>query len=77
MAPTTEGSDGDGQVTREMPRVEADAAVAAATGTTAGTGYTGAMPTDRDPFADHPEYFVGAAFVGGLVMAQILKRVRR
>jgi hypothetical protein len=28
-----------------------------------------------DAFADHPELFVGAAFVGGLVLAQILKRL--
>ena len=30
-----------------------------------------------DPFVTHPELFVGGAFVGGLVLAQILKRVRR
>jgi hypothetical protein len=30
---------------------------------------------DGDPFAEHPEIFVGAAFVGGIVLAQILKRL--
>ena len=30
-----------------------------------------------DAFAEHPEYFVGGAFAGGLVVAQILKRFRR
>jgi hypothetical protein len=30
-----------------------------------------------DVFAERPELFVGAAFAGGLVLAQILKRVRR
>jgi hypothetical protein len=29
---------------------------------------------DPDPFAEHPEAFVGAAFVGGLTLALILKR---
>jgi hypothetical protein len=28
-------------------------------------------------FADHPELFVGAAFVGGFALAQILKRFGR
>jgi hypothetical protein len=28
-----------------------------------------------DAFDEHPEVFVGAAFVGGFVLAQILKRV--
>jgi hypothetical protein len=30
-----------------------------------------------DPFAERPELFVGAAFVGGLVLAQVLKRLGR
>jgi hypothetical protein len=30
-----------------------------------------------DPFAERPELFVGAAFVGGLVLAQLLKRISR
>jgi hypothetical protein len=28
-----------------------------------------------DLYADHPELFVGAAFVGGFAIAQILKRL--
>jgi hypothetical protein len=31
----------------------------------------------NDVFAERPELFVGAAFAGGIVLAQILKRVRR
>jgi hypothetical protein len=34
-----------------------------------------AASTDPDPFAERPEAFVGAAFVGGLVLALILKKV--
>jgi len=30
-----------------------------------------------DRFAERPEIFVGGAFLGGLVAAQILRRVRR
>jgi hypothetical protein len=30
-----------------------------------------------DSFAERPELFVGAAFVGGIVLAQLLKRVGR
>jgi len=30
-----------------------------------------------DTFAERPELFVGAAFAGGLVVAQVLKRLRR
>ena len=30
--------------------------------------------SDPDPFAEHPEAFVGAAFAGGLVVALLLKR---
>jgi hypothetical protein len=30
-----------------------------------------------DPFAEHPELFVGAAFAGGFVIAQILRRFGR
>ena len=33
--------------------------------------------SDDDPFAERPEAFVGAAFVGGLVLAQILRRFAR
>ncbi len=30
--------------------------------------------SDPDPFAEHPEAFVGAAFAGGFVVALLLKR---
>ena len=33
--------------------------------------------SNGDPFAERPELFVGAAFVGGLVLAQLLKRIGR
>jgi hypothetical protein len=33
------------------------------------------VETESDSFAERPEVFVGAAFVGGLVVAQILKRL--
>jgi hypothetical protein len=33
--------------------------------------------TDDDPFAERPEAFVGAAFVGGLALALIMRRVAR
>ena len=33
------------------------------------------VDTEEDSFAERPEMFVGAAFVGGLVVAQILKRL--
>jgi hypothetical protein len=34
-----------------------------------------AASADPDPFAEHPEAFVGAAFAGGLVLALILKKL--
>jgi hypothetical protein len=44
-------------------------------------GASGQTPLDaafeQDAFADRPEVFVGAAFIGGFVLAQILKRFRR
>jgi hypothetical protein len=33
--------------------------------------------TDQDPFAERPEAFVGAAFVGGLALALIMRRFAR
>jgi hypothetical protein len=33
--------------------------------------------SDRDAYDERPEAFVGAAFVGGLALALILKRVTR
>jgi hypothetical protein len=35
------------------------------------------VETDSDPFAEHPEAFVGAAFAGGLALALILRRLTR
>jgi hypothetical protein len=31
--------------------------------------------SDDDAFAERPELFVGGAFVGGLVLAMVLKRL--
>jgi hypothetical protein len=31
----------------------------------------------KDAFAQRPEIYVGAAFVGGLVVAQLIRRLRR
>jgi hypothetical protein len=56
-----------GQTTQEMPPVGA-----------AGPSPAEAQAASQgDAFAERPELFVGAAFAGGLVLAQILKRVRR
>jgi hypothetical protein len=33
--------------------------------------------TEEDPFAERPEAYVGAAFVGGLALALILRRFAR
>jgi hypothetical protein len=48
-------------------------------GVLAGVGALSTIVATRiaDVFAERPELFVGAAFAGGLVLAQILKRVRR
>jgi hypothetical protein len=35
------------------------------------------VETESDPFAEHPEAFVGAAFAGGLALALILRRLAR
>jgi hypothetical protein len=32
---------------------------------------------DEDPFAERPEAYVGAAFVGGLALAMIMRRFAR
>lgn len=36
-----------------------------------------AAVSGEDPFATKPELYVGGAFVGGLVLAKILKRLGR
>jgi hypothetical protein len=49
-------------------------------GTTPGLGEwpaTAGAATSPDPFAERPQVFLGAAFAGGLVAAQLLKRLRR
>ena len=33
--------------------------------------------SDEDPFAERPEAYVGAAFVGGLALAMIMRRFAR
>jgi hypothetical protein len=51
-----------------------------ASGASAGTSPADAHAAavgSADPFARRPEIFVGAAFAGGLVLAQILRRVGR
>jgi hypothetical protein len=55
------------QATREFPSV----------GATGPSPVDAQVSSDSDAFAQRPELFVGAAFAGGVVLAQILKRVRR
>jgi hypothetical protein len=43
--------------------------------TQAGTSPIEGQRSDDDPFAERPELFVGGAFVGGLVLAILLKRL--
>jgi hypothetical protein len=33
--------------------------------------------SEDDPFAEHPEAYVGAAFAGGFALALLLKRLAR
>jgi len=33
--------------------------------------------SETDPFAEHPEAFVGAAFAGGLALALILRKLAK
>ena len=33
------------------------------------------VETEGGPFADHPEIFVGGAFIGGLALALLVRRV--
>jgi hypothetical protein len=42
-----------------------------------GGSFTAATSAAADGFAERPEAFVGAAFVGGFVLAKIMKRLRR
>jgi hypothetical protein len=36
---------------------------------------TDPTPTQDDAFAQHPELFAAAALLGGIVLAQVLKRL--
>jgi hypothetical protein len=57
---------------------EAAAAAAGAGATDGGYGQSPlSVGSEQDAFAERPEIFVGAAFVGGLVAAQILRRLTR
>jgi hypothetical protein len=60
--------------TGEAPPVE-DAAAAAAANPYGESSLS--VDSEHDVFAERPELFVGAAFVGGLVAAQILRRLTR
>jgi hypothetical protein len=60
----------DGTVTTEMPSLGATSAAGEPSSTSVESG-------SADSFAERPEVFVGAAFAGGLLLAQILRRVRR
>jgi hypothetical protein len=48
---------------------------AAAGSPPAGTSPIGGQKGGDDPFAERPELFVGGAFVGGLALALLLKRL--
>jgi hypothetical protein len=63
------GGAGGEQATHEMPPVGAPLA-----GPSPAEAQAAA---DADPFGERPELYVGAAFAGGLVLAQILKRLGR
>jgi hypothetical protein len=58
-----------GQTAREMPPVGAEVPGPSPAEAQAAAG--------GDAFAERPELFVGAAFAGGLVLAQIVKRIGR
>lgn len=71
MADAAQGASAAGeQATAEMPPV-------------ASAPSAGPAPADvhaaagGDAFAERPELFVGAAFAGGIVLAQLLKRLGR
>ena len=59
----------DEQGTREVPPVGATAPGPSPAEAQAAAG--------GDAFAERPELFVGAAFAGGLVLAQIMRRIGR
>jgi hypothetical protein len=47
----------------------------ASSGTSGTSGPASTMQTVQAKTEDHPEYLVGAAFAGGLVLATLLKRL--
>jgi hypothetical protein len=68
------------------PQPTAGEAASEAASDAVNQGATGGRPlgespasvtSDSDAYDEHPEIFVGAAFVGGLALALILKRVTR
>jgi hypothetical protein len=64
--------------TGEAPPVDAAAATAGAGSTYGSYGESPlSVDAEHDAFAERPEIFVGAAFLGGLVAAQILRRLTR
>ena len=70
MESSAQGAGAAGErATREFPPVGAASGPSPAEAQAAAAG--------DDAFAERPELFVGAAFAGGLVLAQILKRFRR
>ena len=68
MESSAQGAGAAGEATREFP------AVGAAAGPSPAEAQAAAAD---DPFAERPELYIGAAFAGGLVLAQILKRFGR
>ena len=66
-APINQGAPGPGP----------DGASAYDTGAEAGGESPLSVESEGGGFAERPELFVGAAFVGGFALAQILKRFRR
>lgn len=48
-----------------------------AAATANGAGASPPWESEHDPFRSSPELFVGAAFLGGLVLARMLRRIGR
>jgi hypothetical protein len=65
--PAGGSSEPDGAATTEIPSLGASAA----------TGAAYPADTGHDSFAERAEVYVGAAFAGGLLLAQVLRRIGR